>query len=152
MNKSFVIQKGEIIFGDEIIQINDKTYKWERYTSLIFGIAAIFYALTTLYEYLESNGSYEFGLVPFTLIIALGIPAIVYRLKHDFSTQLKYSEVKKVIIHENPLGLLVADFMLVNSKKRHVVLDINRECSFERSSLTNFVKELKERNIETVIR
>jgi hypothetical protein len=152
MRKSFVIHKGEIIFEDELIQINDKTYKWERYTSLIFGCAAIVFALMFLLEYFRSEGSSEFGLLPFTLIFILGIPAIVYRLKLSYSAQLNYNEIRKVIIRDNSFGLFIADFILTDSKKRHVVLDINKGCNFERSSLTDFVKLLKDKQIEAEIR
>ncbi|HAM11194.1 MAG: hypothetical protein A2X05_13190 [Bacteroidetes bacterium GWE2_41_25] len=149
MKISFVIQKGDIIFEDELIRINDRKFKWERFTTLVFGIAAIVFAIMTLIDYFESDGSSEFGIITFAIIFGLGVPSLVYRCKLNYSGELKYSEITKVIIHENPLGLLIADFILASSKKRHVVLDMNRECNFERSSLTGFVKELKDRNIET---
>jgi hypothetical protein len=149
---NFLIQKGEIIFEEEIIRINDRKYKWERFTTLVFGVAAMVFAIMCLIDFLESDGSSEFGIIPFAIIFGLGVPSIVYRCKLNFSAQLKYTEINKVIIHENPFGLLIADFMLTNFKKRHVILDINREGNFSGSLLAGFLKILEDRNIEVVIR
>jgi hypothetical protein len=150
--RNFIILKGELIFEDEIIRINDSKFKRERFTTLVFGISAMVFAIMSLIDYFESEGSFEFGIIPFAMIFGLGIPAIVYRCKLNFSAQLRYSEIMKVIIHENPFGLLIADFMLTNLKKRHVVLDMNRECKFEQTSLSDFVKQMNDRNIRTEVR
>jgi hypothetical protein len=152
MSRSFEIQKGNIVFEDERICINDRKYKWERYSSLIMAISAIVYGIMTLIHFLSTGGISEFSFTFLGILVVIGIPLIVYQIKMNVSPILRYDEIRKVTIRENPLGLLIADFTLRNKKRRHVVLDMNRENNFERNKLPEFVIVLKEKEIETEIK
>jgi len=152
MQTEFVIKKGTLLFEEDRICINDRVYKRDRYITLALAVSAVAYGVMTLIHYLATGGKHDFSFIIFGLLIAVAVPAIIYQCRLNYSPALKFDEIQKVIIRENALGMLTADFILQNRKKRHVVLDINREVNFERSTLPEFIKALKEKNIETDLR
>ena len=152
MKTTFEIQKGTIVFEEERICINDKVYKRDRYITLALALASVAFGLMTLIHYMATGGKSEFSFTVFGVLIIAVVPAVIYQCRMDYSPSLKYDEVEKVIIRENPLGLLLADFVMLNKRKRHVVLDMNNECHFNSTTLPEFINTLNQKNIATVIR
>lgn len=145
MKESFGIEKGEIIFDENHVEILDDMRPWHRYQAFITGGLGFILAVIFLLRYFREGESWY--LIVFALMLAMGIPGsfISYRMCYD--RQVKYCDIMVVRIQDNFAGQLVADIILKNRRKRQVILDRDRLSQFERTRLDHFTRVLKSKGI-----
>ncbi len=146
MKTNFIIHQGELSFMDNLININDKNYRWTKPLLLFSGICVVFYGILIIIKYFKTND--PFDLWPGIILVTLGIPSLIFnQIRITFINQIQYLDIKRVIIKYTFANQYIAIFTLSNSKKRRVILDYNDEGRFEKFSLKDFINALNANDV-----
>jgi len=133
MKQTFKLKKGEILFDEDKIIINDDAKKQKWMLSLIICFGTI-YGFETFLKYFKTGDNFDFW---YGLIIGLvGILTLILWLLRSVRSEISLDEVKSMKVrHRN--GNKFLDINLKNNRLRRVIR-VDNETELKKYIETNF--------------
>lgn len=148
MKDIFIIHKGELIFEEDCLLINDGQPAWFKTISIISLIAILLYGVLIIVK--DFRGNDPANLWIGITIICLGIPAMVVQSKISYVNRIEYRHIRKIKIRRNLTDQLFADIILDTGTKRRIMLDREDLGQFGRDHLDELIKAFNDKQLPTV--
>jgi hypothetical protein len=133
MKQTFKLKKGEILFEEDKIIINDDAKKQKWMLSLIICLGTI-YGIETFLKYFKTGDNFDFW---YGLIIGLvGILTLIIWLLRSVRSEISLDEVKSMKVRQRN-GNKFLDINLKNNRLRRVIR-VNNETELKEYIETNF--------------
>ena len=133
MKQTFKLKKGEILFEEDKIIINDDAKKQKWMLSLIICLGTI-YGIETFLKYFKTGYNFDFW---YGLIIGLvGILTLIIWLLRSVRSEISLDEVKSMKVRQRN-GNKFLDINLKNNRLRRVIR-VNNETELKEYIETNF--------------
>jgi hypothetical protein len=133
MKQTFKLKKGEILFEEDKIIINDDAKKQKWMLSLIICFGTI-YGIETFLKYFKTGDNFDFW---YGLIIGLvGILTLIIWLLRSVRSEISLDEVKSMKVRQRN-GNKFLDISLKNNKLRRVIR-VDNETELKEYIETNF--------------
>ena len=133
MKQTFRLKKGEIVFEDDKIIIDDDARKLKWIVSLMILLPAVYAILTFLKSYKTGN-QFDFWLG--LIFILIGIPILTLLLLRSTKSEISLNEVKSMRIKQKFSNDFL-DIKLITNRIRRVS-DIGDTDELEKFIETNF--------------
>jgi hypothetical protein len=150
MKTEFKIYKGQIIFLDNKIKINDGIFRWHKILrtayAIVFILAGTYFVIRFFYNH------YIYLFIVGMIFIAIGIVALISGIKVNTDTGLDIRQIEKAVIEKDFVSYLNVTFYLKNRQRRKVALDYRDEDNFRKSYLDEFIQTMKNSAINTEVR
>jgi len=133
MKQTFKLKKGEILFEEDKIIINDDAKKQKWMLSLIICLGTI-YGIETFLKYFKTGDNFDFwnGLI----IGLVGILTLIIWLLRSVRSEISLDEVKSMKVRQRN-GNKFLDINLKNNRLRRVIR-VNNETELKEYIETNF--------------
>jgi hypothetical protein len=133
MKQTFKLKKGEILFEEDKIIINDDAKKQKWMLSLIICFGTI-YGIETFLKYFKTGDNFDFW---YGLIIGLvGILTLIIWLLRSVRSEISLDEVKSMKVRQRN-GNKFLDINLKNNRLRRVIR-VDNETELKEYIETNF--------------
>ena len=133
MKQTFKLKKGEILFDEDKIIIQDDAKKQKWMLSLIICFGTI-YGIETFLKYFKTGANFDFW---YGLIIGLaGISTLIIWLLRSVKSEISLDEVKSMKVRQRN-GNKFLDINLKNNRLRRVIR-VDNETELKEYIETNF--------------
>ena len=133
MKQTFKLKKGEILFDEDKIIINDDA-KIQKWSSSLITCLGTMYFIVTFFKSLKTGVQFDFwfGLI----FILIGIPLLTIMLLRSVRSEISLNDVKSMKIKQRFSNKFL-DINLVNNRLRRVS-EIEKAEELENFIETNF--------------